>query len=204
MDSLAQIDREVSVCTDCPLSRNRSRAVPGEGPENAKVMLIGEAPGFNEDKQGRPFVGAAGHFLEELLALARLRREDVYITNTVKCRPLNNRDPLPGEMTACRKYLDRQIEIISPKVIVTLGRHSLTSFLSQETIGKARGKPRNVNGITLFPMYHPAAALHQPSLRKFIEEDIKKLPALLKELSKVEQEASPVQGEEQAKQLSMF
>lgn len=204
MDTLAQIDREISVCTDCPLSRNRSRAVPGEGPENAKIMLIGEAPGFNEDKQGRPFVGAAGHFLEELLALAKLRREDVYITNTVKCRPLNNRDPLPAEMAACRKYLDRQLEIISPKVIVTLGRHSLTGFLPQETIGKARGKPRNVNGIILFPMYHPAAALHQQNLRKVIEEDIKKLPALLRELPSAKQEAPPVQREGEAKQLSMF
>lgn len=204
MDSLAQIDREVSVCKDCLLSRNRSRAVPGEGPENAKIMLIGEAPGFNEDKQGRPFVGAAGHFLEELLALARLRREDVYITNTVKCRPLNNRDPLPGEMAACRKYLDRQIEVISPKVVVTLGRYSLTSFLPKETIGKARGKPRNVNGFTLFPMYHPAAALHQQSLRKIIEEDIKKLPALLKELPSVQEEALPVPGEREGEQLSMF
>ncbi|MDP6102491.1 MAG: uracil-DNA glycosylase, partial [Dehalococcoidia bacterium] len=129
MDNLAQIDWEISVCTDCPLSRERNKAVPGEGPENAEIMLIGEAPGFNEDKQGRPFVGAAGHFLEELLALAKLRREDVYITNTVKCRPPNNRDPLPGELSACRKYVDRQIEVLSPKVIVTLGRHSLTSFL---------------------------------------------------------------------------
>ena len=204
MDSLAQIDREVSVCTDCPLSRNRSRAVPGEGPENAEIMLIGEAPGFNEDKQGRPFVGAAGHFLEELLALAKLRREDVYITNTVKCRPLNNRDPLPGEMATCRKYLDRQIEVISPKVIVTLGRHSLTSFLPKETIGKARGKPRSVNGTTLFPMYHPAAALHQQSLRKIIEEDIKKLQALLKELPSVQEETSPAEKEREGEQLSMF
>ena len=204
MDSLAQIDREVSVCNDCPLSRNRSRAVPGEGPENAEIMLIGEAPGFNEDKQGRPFVGAAGHFLEELLALAKLRREDVFITNTVKCRPLNNRDPLPGEIAACRKYLDRQIEVISPKVVVTLGRHSLTSFLPKETIGKARGKSRSVNGITLFPMYHPAAALHQGGLRKVIEEDIKKLPALLKELPTAKEETSPAQKEREGEQLSMF
>ena len=209
MDSLAQIDLEVSVCTDCALSRNRNKAVPGEGPENAEIMLIGEAPGFNEDKQGRPFVGAAGHFLEELLALAGLRREDVYITNTVKCRPLNNRDPLPGEMAACRKYLDRQIAVISPKVVVTLGRHSLTSFLPNETIGKARGRPRSVNGLTLFPMYHPAAALHQGGLRKVIEEDIKKLPALLMELPSVQQEAaqeeiSPAQKEREGEQLSMF
>ena len=170
-------------------------------------MLIGEAPGFNEDKQGRPFVGAAGHFLQELLALAKLRREDVYITNTVKCRPPNNRDPLPGEIAACRKYLDRQMEVISPKVVVTLGRHSLTSFLPNETIGKARGKPRSVKGTTLFPIYHPAAALYQQSLRKVIEEDIMKLPALLKKLASVQsvqEEALPVQGESKGEQLSMF
>ena len=206
MDSLAQIDQEVSVCTDCPLSRNRTRAVPGEGPENAEIMLIGEAPGFNEDKQGRPFVGAAGHFLEELLSVAKLRREDVYITNTVKCRPLNNRDPLPGELAACRKYLDRQIEVISPKVVVTLGRHALTSFLPNETISKARGRPRSVNGITLFPILHPAAALYQQSLRKVIEEDIMKLPALLEKPSSVQQEApsAEVETETKGEQLSMF
>ncbi len=197
MDSLAQIDREVSNCTDCPLHQNRSRAVPGEGPENAEIMLIGEAPGFNEDKQGRPFVGAAGQFLEKLLASANLSREDVYITNTVKCRPLNNRDPLPVEMATCRKYLDRQIAAIAPKVIVTLGRHSLTSFLPKETITKARGRPRSVNGMTLFPMYHPAAALHQQSLREVIEADIKKLPTLLKEIP-------PVEKEREGEQLSMF
>ncbi len=197
MDSLAQIDREVSNCTDCPLHQNRSRAVPGEGPENAEIMLIGEAPGFNEDKQGRPFVGAAGQFLEKLLASANLSRDDVFITNTVKCRPLNNRDPLPVEMAACRKYLDRQIAAIAPKVIVTLGRHSLTSFLPKETITKARGRPRIVNGTTLFPMYHPAAALHQQNLREVIEADIKKLPTLLKEIP-------PMENEREGEQLSMF
>ena len=199
MDSLARIDQEVSTCTDCPLHQNRSRAVPGEGPENAEIMLIGEAPGFNEDKQGRPFVGAAGQFLDKLLASANLSRESVYITNTVKCRPLNNRDPLPVEMAACRKYLDRQIEVIAPKVIVTLGRHSLTAFLPKETISKSRGRPRSVNGRTLFPMYHPAAALHQQSLREVIEADIKKLPALLKEAPSPEPEK-----EREGEQLSMF
>ena len=201
MDSLAEIAQRVSICTDCPLSQNRTKAVPGEGPDNAEIMLIGEAPGYNEDQQGRPFIGAAGRFLEELLASIGLQREDVYITNTVKCRPLNNRDPLPGELAACRKYLDQQIELISPKVIVTLGRHSLTSFLPRETIGKSRGKPRNVNGTTLFPMYHPAAALHQPSFRKVIEDDIKLLPALLTEITP----AQPAQKEDvQGEQLSMF
>jgi uracil-DNA glycosylase family 4 len=207
MDSLTQIDREVSVCTDCPLSRERNKAVPGEGPENAEVMLIGEAPGSNEDKQGRPFVGAAGNVLQELLGLGKLRREDVYITNTVKCRPPHNRDPMPGELAACRKYLDRQIEVISPKVLVTLGRHALTSFLPNETISKARGRPRNVNGSTLFPIYHPAAALYQQSLRKVIEEDIMKLPALIEELSSVEEGVPPPADDETAtggEQLSMF
>ena len=206
MDNLTQIDREVSVCTDCPLSRERIKAVPGEGPENAEIMLIGEAPGFNEDKQGRPFVGAARHVLEELLAVAKLRREDVYITNTVKCRPPHTRDPLPAELAACRKYLDRQIEVISPKVMVTLGRHALTSFLPNETISKARGRPRSVNGTTLFPIFHPAAALYQQSLRKVIEEDIMKLPALIEELSSVKQEAPAVDVETETKgeQLSMF
>lgn len=204
MDSLTQIAREVSACTDCPLYLNRSRTVPGEGSENAKIMFVGEAPGFNEDKQGRPFVGAAGRFLEELLALATLRREDVYITNTVKCRPLNNRDPLNAEMAVCRKYLDRQIEVISPKVVVTLGRHSMASFLPNETISKVRGKPKRLNGITLFPVYHPAAALYQGSLRKLIEEDIMKLPALLEELDSLQEKASPGQLETQGEQLSMF
>ena len=197
MDSLAQIDREVSVCTDCPLSQSRSMAVPGDGPDNAEIMFIGEAPGFNEDKQGRPFVGAAGNFLERLLSSAGLHREDVYITNMVKCRPPNNRDPMPGEIAACRKYLDRQIESISPKVIATLGRHSMVAFLPKETITKAHGRPRDVNGLTIFPMFHPAAALHQQSLRQVIEEDFKKLPALL-------QETSQTQGAEDAEQLSMF
>jgi len=178
------------VCTDCHLSRERNKTVPGEGPENAEVMLIGEAPGSNEDKQGRPFVGAAGRVLQEFLDLGKLRREDVYITNTVKCRPPNNRDPLTVELIACRKYLDRQIEAISPKVLVTLGRHALTSFLPNETISKARGIPRSVNGRTLFPIYHPAAALYKQNIRKVIEEDIMKLPALIEELSFFKKEVS--------------
>ena len=197
MENLDQIGREISVCTDCALSRTRTRAVPGEGPSDAEVVLVGEAPGFNEDQQGRPFVGAAGHLLDELLSFAGMSREQVFITNTVKCRPLNNRDPLPGEMAACRKYLDRQMEVISPKVIVTLGRYSLASFLPGEAIGKARGKPRNVNRTIVYPMYHPAAALRQHSFRKVIEEDMQKLPDLLR--------AAPEAPEgPREEQLSMF
>ena len=135
--------------------------------------------------------------LQELLSHAGLTREQVFITNTVKCRPLNNRDPLPGEMAACRKYLDRQLEVISPKVIVTLGRYSLASFLPGEAIGKARGRPRSVNGTTVYPVYHPAAALRQQALRKVLEEDMQKLPGLLSAAPE------PQEGP-QEEQLSMF
>ena len=197
MEDLDQIGREIAACTDCALSRNRNFAVPGEGPSDADIVLVGEAPGFNEDQQGRPFVGAAGHLLQELLSHAGLTREQVFITNTVKCRPLNNRDPLPGEMAACRKYLDRQLEVISPKVIVTLGRYSLASFLPGEAIGKARGRPRSVNGTTVYPVYHPAAALRQQALRKVLEEDMQKLPGLLSAAPE------PQEGP-QEEQLSMF
>lgn len=199
MDSLEQIDREVSSCTECALSRNRTRAVPGEGPESAAVMLIGEAPGFNEEQQGRPFVGAAGNFLNEILASIGLGRENVFITNTVKCRPPSNRDPLPGEIAACRKYLIRQMEFIAPRVVVTLGRHSMTHFLPNETIGKAHGRARVVDGITLFPMYHPAAALHQGSLRSVILEDMQNLLPLLEPPAPPE----PV-NEHGGEQISMF
>ena len=190
MDSLPQIDLEVSVCKACPLSQNRTTPVSGEGSEYASVMFIGEAPGFNEDKLGRPFVGAAGQVLDSLLASVGLSRESVFITNTVKCRPADNRDPLPNEITACRNFLDRQIALISPKVIVTLGRHALASFVSGETIGKAHGKSRDINGTILFPMYHPAAALHQGGLRAVIQEDMKKLLPLVIEESGSEYEES--------------
>jgi DNA polymerase len=142
-------------------------------------MLIGEAPGFNEDRTGRPFVGAAGQFLEKLLALAGLRRQDVYITNVVKCRPPNNRDPLPGEIEACKKYLDRQIALIQPKVIVTLGRYSMARWFPGASISRIHGQPRVVDGITIVPMFHPAAALHQERYRALIEADFKRLPEIL-------------------------
>src|SRR5947209_7455152 len=138
-------------------------------------MLVGEGPGFNEDKQGRPFVGAAGRFLEELLAIAGLKRSDVYITNVVKHRPPNNRDPLPGELAACRLYLDRQIQLIRPRLIVTLGRHSLATFFPGDLISKLHGQLRQKDGIYFFHMYHPAAALHQDRLRQTLLDDMRKL-----------------------------
>lgn len=179
MNSLEEIADKVRQCTDCPLWRSRTRAVPGEGPSQVKLVFVGEAPGFYEDQEGRPFVGAAGRFLSELLTSIGLRREDVYITNTVKCRPPNNRDPLPGEMDACKKYLDRQIELLRPRLVVTLGRHSMARFLPRESITRVRGKPRKVGIVTVYPMLHPAAALHQQSLRSAIEEDFRGLRAFL-------------------------
>jgi len=142
-------------------------------------MFVGEGPGFNEDKQGRPFIGAAGNFLTNLLASIGLRREDVFITNMVKCRPPKNRDPLSEEMDACRHYLDEQIAEIMPKIIVPLGRHALARWFPGESIGKLRAQPKNFGAFTLFPLYHPAAALHNGGLRSTIEEDFTKLGALL-------------------------
>jgi uracil-DNA glycosylase family 4 len=198
MPELTDLYAQIRACTRCPLAKSRTRAVPGEGAQDAAVMFIGEAPGFHEDKTGRPFVGAAGHFLEELLASIDMTREDVYIANVIKCRPPANRDPLPTEIAACRKWLDRQIELIGPKVIVTLGRYSLAQFFPGDSMGKARGNPRKKDGMIYFPMYHPAAALHQGSLRKVIMEDMLKIPQLL--VQKVEVKAE----EQQPEQLSMF
>ncbi len=198
MSELQEIARQIHSCSDCQLAQGRTLAVPGEGPETADLMFIGEGPGYNEDKQGRPFVGAAGQFLEQLLASIGLTREQVFITNMVKCRPPNNRDPYPGEVSACSKYLERQIQLVSPKVVVTLGRHSLSKFLPGETISKARGKKRRLGSFILYPMYHPAAALHQQSLRRIIEEDFKAIPALLVEPER------PQRDEPDTKQLTMF
>ena len=181
METLDEVARRVRACTDCPLSRGRTNAVPGEGPENSEIMFIGEGPGYQEDRQGRPFVGPAGKFLEELLKSIGYSREEVYIANMVKCRPANNRDPLPSEIEACSKYLDRQIELIRPKLVVTLGRFSMSKFLPGESISRVHGKARNVNGLTIFPIMHPAAALHRQENRKTIEDDFHAIPALLKQ-----------------------
>ncbi|MBM2831139.1 MAG: dpo [Dehalococcoidia bacterium] len=199
MSLLAELAREIMRCQDCDLHRTSTRAVPGEGPENASIVFIGEAPGWNEDQQGRPFVGPAGQFLDQLLASANLPRDKVYITNIVKHRPPSNRDPLRAEMKACEKWLDKQLEIIKPKIIVTLGRYSMAKFLSaSESISKIHGVARKMDNMVVVPMYHPAAALHQQSLRKTIEADFQKLPQVLAGLEQVEV-ATPA-----AQQLSMF
>jgi DNA polymerase len=176
---LKTVAEEVRVCRNCKLHASRKLAVPGEGPAGAELMFIGEGPGFHENEQGRPFVGAAGSFLEELLGSIGMRREQVYITNIVKCRPPGNREPQPQEIEACAAYLERQIRAINPKVVVTLGRHSMARFIPNARISAIHGRAQRVGGRTVVAMYHPAAALHQPSLRRTIEQDFARLPALI-------------------------
>ena len=200
MTEFDELVQQVYSCTLCTLSQKRSKAVPGEGLRTADIMFVGEGPGYHEDQQGRPFVGPAGKLLEELLASIGLKREQVYITNMIKCRPPNNRDPLPSEITACKPYLDKQIEMIGPKVIVTLGRYSFSKFFPGETIGKARGKPRRWNGRTVYPIYHPAAALRNSNLRSALEIDFSKLPAILDKTPDEEE----MSENEQSEQLSLF
>lgn len=179
--AFAELYEEIADCPRCVLAKTRTQTVPGSGPATADVMCIGEAPGAREDEQGLPFVGPAGRFLDELLAAAGLSRETVYIANVVKCRPPGNRDPEPEEIAACRPYLDRQIEIIDPKVIVTLGRFSMQRWFPGATIGRIHGRPQELDGRIVVPMYHPAAALHRGDLRPVIEADFAKLPALLRD-----------------------
>ncbi len=199
-ETLGELETAVKACRLCSLSESRTNAVPGEGPTNAKIMFVGEGPGFHEDRQGRPFVGAAGQYLEELLASIGLTREDVYITNVVKCRPPQNRDPLPNEIETCRPYLDRQIELIQPKLIVTLGRFSMNLFMPDAKISEAHGKPRKIRGIVYYPVYHPAAGLHQPRWKSIIEEDFKRIPEVIAQAAHLRDEEPP----EDAEQLSLF
>lgn len=177
--ALAGVAKRVGGCRDCGLCQGRTNSVPGEGNADADIMFIGEGPGFYEDQQGRPFVGASGKFLDELIGSIGLDRRKVFIANVVKCRPPENRDPQPDEIEACGKHLQEQIDIIEPKVVVTLGRHSMQRYFPGEAISKVHGQPRRKGDIIVVPMYHPAAALHQGSLRKVIEADFAKLPDFL-------------------------
>ena len=183
-EALNTIRQEVSNCRACKLSENRKNAVPGEGPANAEVMFIGEGPGFHENEQGKPFVGQAGHLLDQLLEAAGLQRENVYITNVVKCRPPQNRDPEPDELATCKRYLDRQIEAIKPKVIVTLGRFSMARFVENGKIGAIHGKSHLVGDQLVVTMYHPAAALHQPGLKGALMADFAGIRYLLEKTHK--------------------
>ena len=183
--ALEEVAAEVRVCPKCELCRTRTHAVPGEGSHTTRVMLIGEGPGWHEDQQGRPFVGNAGAFLNQLLQQAGLERADVFITNVVKCRPPGNRDPLPDEIAACAPYLERQIAAINPEIIVTLGRFSMAKWFPGERISKIHGEPRKFGNRTIVPMYHPAAALHQSGLRAIIEEDFARLPKILAQVDRL-------------------
>lgn len=178
-DRAAELYGLVRGCTLCALAETRTHAVPGEGPLDAEVMCIGEAPGVNEDKQGRPFVGAAGQFLGELLAAAGLTREQVYICNVLKCRPPGNRDPMPNEIEACSEYLDVQLDMVDPRVVITLGRFSMSKWFPQQAISRIHGSVKEVDGRLIVPMYHPAAALHQGNLRQVLLDDFARVPAIL-------------------------
>jgi uracil-DNA glycosylase len=185
-DSLELIGADVHACRLCKLGQTRTRGVPGEGSQTAEIMFIGEGPGFHEDQQGRPFVGAAGQLLTEMLRLIGMRREDVFITNVVRCRPPGNRDPLPDEVETCAVYTQRQIAVLEPKLIVTLGRHSMARFIGPGSMRELHGRTREWNGVTCLAMYHPAAILRTPTLevRRSYEEDFRKIPVLLAEARK--------------------
>jgi DNA polymerase len=202
---LEQVAQEAADCKKCALHHARKNAVAGEGPANADIMFIGEGPGFHENQQGRPFVGAAGKFLDELLAGIDMKREEVFITNVVKCRPPSNRDPKTEEVEACSDYLDRQIHAINPKVIVTLGRFSMGIFLPHAKISQVHGNAMRIKGRLIVPMYHPAAALHQRSLRPAIEHDFNQLPELIKSAADVPELIEQTAEEKnEPKQLSLF
>jgi uracil-DNA glycosylase len=210
-DVLEKVAQAVSICRKCDLHYSRKKAVPGEGPPDAEIMLIGEGPGFYENEQGRPFVGAAGKFLDELLSGIGLKREDVFITNIVKCRPPNNRDPRPEEIDACTgEFLEQQIQAINPKVIVTLGRYSMARFLPDVKISSVHGRAMRVRGRLVVPMFHPAAALHQPSLRPSLVADFAALPELIAKVGLTaaandgKKEERIETGQPDPKQLTLF
>jgi len=198
VSELNELCEEIARCQQCEIAKYRTKVVPGEGAENADILFIGEAPGWHEDQQGRPFVGPAGQYLDKLLASINLRREQVYIANVIKCRPTGNRDPLPVEIHNCRKWLERQIELIRPKMIVTLGRYSLAMCFPNKSISKIHGTTQKRDNIIYYAMYHPAAALHQQSLRQAIETDMLKIPSLLA------QAESMTEAKQQPQQLNMF
>lgn len=208
---LKEVARQVSTCQKCSLHYSRKKSVPGEGPFNAEILLIGEGPGFYENEQGRPFVGSSGKLLDELLTSAKLKREKVFIANVVKCRPPGNRDPLPDELLACSEYLDRQIAAINPKIIVTLGRISMARFFPVAKISEVHGQASVIKGRLIVPMYHPAAALRQTSLKSTLQSDFAHLPELLAQVRQERIIAEQIQSEtpsapksDDATQLSLF
>ncbi len=213
---LEAIGAEVRACSACRLCEKRTKAVPGEGAIKSGIMFIGEGPGFHEDQQGRPFVGPAGKLLEEMLAAVGLRREQVFITNVVKCRPPGNRDPQPDEIAACNAYLERQLAAIAPRIIVTLGRYSLARFFPGAKISAVHGEPKFADSRAYVPFYHPAAGLRTPAIKQMLFEDIQKLPGIAKQLKELHDqgyferkeddtaEAAATADEPASDQLSLF
>lgn len=204
-NTLANIADQIRHCQSCGLSRSRKNAVPGSGPTDAEIMLIGEGPGFHEDNQGLPFVGASGNFLTQLLNDGGIPRESVFITNVVKCRPPENRDPSPEELQSCREFLDEQIAAINPLIIVTLGRFSMARYFKDARISSIHGQAAWHDGRLIVPMYHPAAALHQPKLRAVIIEDFSRLKEMIKkEKARLSTQTAANKNEDDATQLSFF
>lgn len=203
---LAQVAREVSNCKKCALYHSRKCSVPGEGPANSELMFIGEGPGFNENETGRPFVGAAGNFLNELLGAAGLNRAEVWIGNVVKCRPPGNRDPLPEELATCDAYLERQVATINPRIIITLGRISMGKYMPGAKISTVHGQMRRVGDRFVIAMFHPAAALHQPAVKPVIMKDFSQLPTMLEQArATLKREAAETDKPlEDPKQLILF
>jgi DNA polymerase len=211
-ETISQIAKEVSVCEKCALHESRKKSVPGDGPADAEIMFIGEGPGFHENEQGHPFVGASGKFLDQLLAQADVTRADVFIANVVKCRPPGNRDPLPDELAVCDTYLEAQIQAINPSIIVTLGRFSMNKFFPGAKISAVHGQMQKVGDRFVIPMFHPAAALHQAALKPSILGDFAKLPeqlnearaALGKPIIAVKVKNKTEEIEDRPKQLNLF
>jgi len=176
---LEQIAKQIKSCKKCRLYRTRNKAVPGEGPEGAQIAFVGEAPGYNEDQQGRPFVGRAGELLEELLDLVGMKRDQVWIGNVIKCRPPDNRGPHVDELRNCAPYLDLQLREIKPKLVCTLGRYALDHFLPGVRISEEHGKPKKVGIFNILPLYHPAAALRSARVKRDLVKDFKLIPKIL-------------------------
>ena len=183
--ALEKIAAEVRGCTLCDLHKTRTKAVPGAGKFDAEILFIGEGPGYNEDKQGLPFVGRSGDYLESLLKLINLKRGDVFITNVVKCRPPENRDPLPIEITTCKPYLDQQTGLIDPLIIVTLGRYSMARYFPNGKITQIHGQAKIDDGRAYYPLFHPAAVLRNPALQSQMETDFRRIPDILEKVRKL-------------------
>jgi DNA polymerase len=210
MSELDQLAEQIRTCRRCRLAQGRLHAVPGEGAADADILFIGEAPGFHEDRQGRPFVGPSGKLLDQHIADLGLTRQQVFITNVVKCRPPENRDPLPDEIEACRPFLDRQIELIEPKLMVTLGRFSMARSFPGQSITRIHGQIKREGAVSIVPMFHPAAALRNPQWMEEMRKDFARLAPLAAELARqrAEQQSSsqpaPDPDPDDFRQLSLF